>query len=85
MSDTMISPGSLAAASLVAISIILTTIGLPVEALGLILAVDRILDMCRTSINVFSDSCGAVIIARLEGERYVLTTDEEEKHLKAHS
>ena len=82
---TSIGVAGIPAASLVAISIILTTIGLPVEALGLILAVDRILDMCRTSINVFSDSCGAVIIARLEGERYVLTTDEEEKHLKAHS
>jgi len=42
------------------------------EAIGLILAVDRVLDMCRTSVNVFSDSCGAVIIARLDGEENVL-------------
>jgi proton glutamate symport protein len=82
---TSIGVAGIPAASLVAISIILTTIGLPVEALGLILAVDRILDMCRTSINIFSDSCGAVIIARLEGERYVLTTEEEERQLKSHS
>jgi Na+/H+-dicarboxylate symporter len=34
--------------------------------------VDRILDMCRTSVNIFSDSCGAVIIARLDGEKGVL-------------
>ena len=60
------------AASLVAISIILVTIGLPLEGIGLILAVDRVLDMCRTSVNVFSDSCGAVIIARSEGEDQVL-------------
>ena len=82
---TSIGVAGIPAASLVAISIILTTIGLPVEALGLILAVDRILDMCRTSLNVFSDSCGAVIIARLEGEKLVLTTDEEEAQIKSHS
>jgi len=34
-----------------------------------------ILDMCRISLNVFSDSCGAVIIVRLEGEERVLTMD----------
>ncbi len=80
---TSIGVAGIPAASLVAISIILTTIGLPVEALGLILAVDRILDMCRTSVNVFGDSCGAVIIAKLEGEKRVLTTDEEEQQLKS--
>lgn len=58
-------------ASLVAIAIILTAVGLPVEAIGLILAVDRVLDMCRTSIHIYSDSCGAVIIARLNGEKNV--------------
>jgi Na+/H+-dicarboxylate symporter len=55
-------------ASLVAISVILAAVGLPLEGLGVILAVDRILDMCRTSVNVFGDSCGAVVVARLEGE-----------------
>jgi Na+/H+-dicarboxylate symporter len=38
----------------------------------LILAVDRVLDMCRTTVNVFSDSCGAVIIGRTEGEKEIL-------------
>ncbi len=56
------------AASLVAITLILTTIGLPGEAIGLILAVDRVLDMGRTTVNVLSDSVGAVLIARTEGE-----------------
>jgi Na+/H+-dicarboxylate symporter len=69
---TSIGVAGIPAASLVAISIILTAIGLPVEAIGLILAVDRVLDMCRTSVNVFSDSCGAVIIARTEGEEDLL-------------
>jgi Na+/H+-dicarboxylate symporter len=69
---TSIGVAGIPAASLVAITIILTTIGLPAEAIGLILAVDRILDMFRTSVNVFSDSCGAVIIAKSEGEQGIL-------------
>ncbi len=69
---TSIGVAGIPAASLVAITIILTTIGLPLEALGLILAVDRILDMFRTAVNVFSDSVGAVIIARTEGEKGIL-------------
>jgi len=69
---TSIGVAGIPAASLVAISIILAAIGLPVEAIGLILAVDRVLDMCRTTVNVFSDSCGAVIIARSEGEENIL-------------
>jgi Na+/H+-dicarboxylate symporter len=69
---TSIGVAGIPAASLVAISIILATIGLPAEAIGLILAVDRVLDMARTSVNVFSDSSGAVIIARSEGEEGIL-------------
>lgn len=69
---TSIGVAAIPSASLVAIAIILAAIGLPVEAIGLILAVDRVLDMCRTSVNVFSDSCGTVIIARLTGEEGVL-------------
>ena len=56
-------------AGLVMISVILTAVGLPLEGVGLILAVDRVLDMCRTTVNVWSDSSGAAIIARSEGER----------------
>ncbi|MBU0473515.1 MAG: dicarboxylate/amino acid:cation symporter [Bacteroidetes bacterium] len=55
-------------AGLVMISIILSAVGLPLEGIGLILAVDRILDMLRTTTNVWSDTCGSVIIAKSEGE-----------------
>ncbi len=55
-------------AGLVMISVILSAVGLPLEGVGLILAVDRILDMCRTTVNVWSDSCGSAIIAKTEGE-----------------
>ena len=62
-------------AGLVMISIILTTVGLPLEGLGLILAVDRILDMCRTTVNVWSDSCGAAVIAKSENEQLNIELD----------
>jgi len=55
-------------ASLVMITIILEVLGLPIEYMALILPVDRILDMFRTATNVWSDSCGAVVIAKSEGE-----------------
>jgi len=56
-------------ASLVAIAIILKTVGLPLEGIGLVMVTDRVLDMCRTTVNIWSDSCGAVVIARTEGEK----------------
>jgi len=56
-------------AGLVMITVILTAVGLPLEGVGLILAVDRILDMFRTATNVWSDSCAAVVIAKSEGEK----------------
>ncbi len=55
-------------AGLVMISVILSAVGLPLEGIGMILAVDRVLDMLRTTTNVWSDSCGAVVIASSEGE-----------------
>ena len=69
---TSIGVAGIPSASLVAITIILAAIGLPLEGIGLILVVDRVLDMCRTSVNVFSDSCCAVMVARLEGEETLL-------------
>ena len=65
---TSIGVAGIPAASLVAITLILTAVGLPIEAMGLILAVDRILDMMRTSTNVMSDLTCAAVIAKSEGE-----------------
>lgn len=53
-------------AGLVMMTIILQAVHLPLEMQGVILAVDRVLDMCRTSVNVWSDSCGCAVIARYE-------------------
>ncbi|MDX9946250.1 MAG: dicarboxylate/amino acid:cation symporter [Bacteroidales bacterium] len=56
-------------AGLVMMAVVLKAVGLPLEGIGLLLAVDRILDMFRTTLNVYSDTCGSVIIARTEGEK----------------
>lgn len=69
---TSVGVAGIPAASLVAIAIILSAVGLPLEGIGLLLAVDRLLDMLRTTVNVASDTVGAVIIARSEGETGVL-------------
>jgi Na+/H+-dicarboxylate symporter len=66
---TSVGVAGVPSASLVAIAIILTAIGLPIEALGVLLVFDRILDMARTSINVWGDASCATIVARLEGEK----------------
>ncbi|WP_419950326.1 dicarboxylate/amino acid:cation symporter [Candidatus Palauibacter sp.] len=65
-------------AGVVVIFIVLNAIGLgdnpeAITIVGAMLAIDRPLDMYRTAINVFSDSCGAAIIARSEGEEGVDT------------
>ena len=65
---TSIGVAGIPSASLVAIALILPAVGLPVEALAVVLAVDRVLDMCRTSVNVTSDLTVTALVARGEGE-----------------
>ena len=72
---TSIGVAGIPSASLVAIAIILASVGLPVEAIAVLFVFDRVLDMARTSVNVFGDASCAVIIARLEGEETNLTRD----------
>ena len=57
---------ALPSASLVMMVVILNQLGLPVEYIALIVAVDRLLDMCRTSLNVTSDLVVAKIVDQLE-------------------
>jgi Na+/H+-dicarboxylate symporter len=54
------------AGSLPVIAIILASIGVPPEGIGLILGVDRLLDMCRTTLNVTGDLTAAVVVSRGE-------------------
>lgn len=55
-------------AGLVMMVIILQAVGLPIEYTALIWAVDRLLDMTRTSVNIASDTCVALMVAHREGE-----------------
>ncbi len=54
---------------LVMLTMILSAVGLPLDGIGLILAIDFIVDMLRTTANVWGDSCVAVIVAKSEGEK----------------
>jgi proton glutamate symport protein len=49
-------------AGMVMMVVVLNAVGLPTSAVALILAVDRILDMCRTTVNVWSDSVAAAVV-----------------------
>ena len=55
-------------AGMVMMALVLSVVGLPLEAVGLVLAVDPLLDRFRTAVNVWSDTCGSVIIAKSEKE-----------------
>ncbi len=54
-------------AGMVMLAIVLNSVGIPVEGIALIMGPDRILDMCRTVINVTGDTTVATVIARREG------------------
>lgn len=56
------------------IAVILGMFGIPVEGLAIILGADRLLDMCRTVLNVTGDVACAVVIARTEGAKGILET-----------
>lgn len=55
-------------AGTVMLVVVLSAVHLPVEYIGLILAVDRVLDMYRTSVNVWSDATCCAVVARWEGD-----------------
>ena len=59
-------------ASLVMITVILGAVGLPLDGLGIILIVDRFLDMLRTVVNVYGDTCCAVCVAKTDGEKLTI-------------
>jgi Na+/H+-dicarboxylate symporter len=54
-------------AGLVMLVVVLQAVGLPLEGIGTIIAIDRVLDMMRTATNVWSDLVGTAIINRFEG------------------
>jgi Na+/H+-dicarboxylate symporter len=53
---------------MITLALVLKTIGVPLEGIALILGVDRLLDMCRTVVNVTGDASCASVVAATEGE-----------------
>lgn len=66
-------------AGMITLAMVLTAVGVPAEGLALILGVDRLLDMFRTSLNVVGDSTATALMARLEGEDLRIMTDAEDR------
>ena len=60
-------------AGLVMMSLVLTAVGLPLEGIGIILAIDWFLDRCRTTVNVWGDSVGAAVIGETAEIKTYLT------------
>lgn len=54
-------------AGLIMLAMVLTSVGLPVEGIALVLGVDRLLDMVRTAVNITGDAAAAVVVAQSEG------------------
>ena len=69
---TSIGVAGIPSASLVSLVITLSAVGLPAEGIGLIMAVERISDMFRTTANIYGNACCSVLVARAEGEDRVL-------------
>jgi Na+/H+-dicarboxylate symporter len=55
-------------AGLIMLTLVLNSVGLPIEGIAIIAGVDRILDMARTTVNVVGDCMVTVLIAKGEGE-----------------
>ncbi|SHH02228.1 dicarboxylate/amino acid:cation symporter [Tepidibacter thalassicus] len=53
---------------MITLSMVLQSVGLPVEGIALIIGIDRILDMCRTVINITGDSVCTIVVSKTEGE-----------------
>jgi Na+/H+-dicarboxylate symporter len=67
------------AGSLPVVALILVMVGVPAEGIGLILGVDRFLDMCRTTLNVTGDLVAATVVSR--GEKDPAVSDEDREPL----
>lgn len=67
-----IGAASIPMAGLVMLSVAISVAGLPMEGVGLVLAVEQLCDMPRTATNSYGDMCGAVVIAKSEGEKLTI-------------
>ena len=61
-----IGAAAIPSAGIITMAMILRSVNVPIEGIGLIFAVDRLLDMCRTTVNVWGNACVTVIMATFE-------------------
>ena len=64
-----IGAASIPMAGLVMMAVVLGVVGLPLEGIGLVLAVQQPCDMIRTTVNVYGNACASVVVAHSEGEK----------------
>lgn len=76
-------------AGLIMLTLVLTSVGLPIEGVAIIAGIDRILDMARTTVNVTGDAMTSVLIAKSENELdeeiYNGNKEHEEEFMEIHS
>ena len=66
---------------LITLSMVFDSVGLPVEGIGIIMGIDRILDMTRTAVNITGDAICTTIVAKQEGEFNETTFYSDESQL----
>ena len=79
-SATMASIGAagVPGAGMLTLAMVLATVGVPVQGVALVIGVDRILDMFRTTTNVIGDSTATVIVARMQGDQIRVVSPAED-------
>jgi Na+/H+-dicarboxylate symporter len=80
VSATMASIGAagVPGAGMLTLAMVLAAVGVPVEGVALVIGVDRILDMFRTTTNVIGDSTATVLVARMQGDALRIVSPEED-------
>ena len=80
VSATMASIGAagVPGAGMLTLAMVLAAVGVPVEGVALVIGVDRILDMFRTTTNVVGDSTATVLVARMQGNDLRIVSPEED-------
>jgi len=64
------------AASLVVLAVIMSSLGMPLEAMGILVGIDRFMDMGRTTVNVFGNTVAALLLYRIGGQHLSDAVDE---------
>ena len=80
VSATMASIGAagVPGAGMLTLAMVLAAVGVPVEGVALVIGVDRILDMFRTTTNVIGDSTATVLVGRIQGNPLWIVSPEED-------